>query len=110
MEDQRKGFFPHKFNLPSSYAYEGECPPIDQFVDSFTPLETCRQVANYIANFNGSWSFRDEMHKYLWDDVKTLRAGCLCLVKEFFTFQQELDADTQPIHCFSHPYFTGEKG
>ncbi len=107
-----KGDFPYKANVPSFYTYRGPVPDREYFVDEFTTPERVRDIDAYLKEMEGKvWDFKDEVHRYLLQDVRVLRGGVLCYLVEMFELQEELsqggklDSD-KPFHAFTAPFFT----
>ena len=93
--DAEKGCFPFRANTEQWYEYEGPLPAREYFVEAFSSEAS---VARYEAFSSAwpehkQWNFKAEMHKYLRQDVRILRGGCLLMVKEFFAFQADLLSD-----------------
>lgn len=74
----KKGQFPHHFNRPENFNYEGNIPSIDQFD------VRVREKPDFLAwyaewqekNTQGKkWKFKEEIIAYCEDDVILLRAG-----------------------------------
>ncbi len=101
-----KGHFPFSFNTPSKYSYDSNIPDLrPHYIDRFTKESNIPDIEEYHRNFAASgkkWTMKDQLYAYLKDDVATLRAGCVCLVQDFFQFQESLErVATLPFHVFS---------
>ena len=122
LEGQGKGFFPYRFNLPKNYAYRGTIPSVFSFVDRFTNSVKAAQAEDFVREWHASrrygqvWDFREELHKYLKQDVALLRGGLVALTEEFLNFQLALRPCDDPsgrerprriFYPFSKPFFTG---
>ena len=119
--DLAKGLFPFRMNQDEFYEYAGPPPDISKFVDAFSSSKAVEQAREFLNSWppGKEWNFKDEMHAYLADDVRVLRAGCLCYIKEFNVFQEQLIEDNSEVllsqhgenklgcfHVMSRPYFT----
>jgi len=71
-----KGYFPHKFNRPENYGYEGEVPAKEFFDPGFS-AKNQKDMDVFDAWLAtrvelGPWKFMEEMPKYLHNDVDVL--------------------------------------
>ncbi len=105
---QVKGVFPFKFIKKEHYDYCEDHPPGKEwFLDKFSTSEKIKTVKKYLKKFQGQWSFKTELKRYLEDDVRLLRGGLVATLKEYFDFQDEMKRRPDlPFHAFSKPYFT----
>lgn len=108
-----KGLFPFKMNRPDNYEYDGCFPPKDEFVDEFSSRKSVKKYEEFRESWPSEkrWVLKHELHKYLVQDVRTLRGGVLAFIEEFYTFQMDLNAscgaDTPILfHPFASPFFT----
>ena len=82
-------------------------PPEEFFLDEFATHKKIKKVKAFREAFTGEWNFREELHKYLVDDIRVLRAGVVSLLQEYFEFQETLKREAPvPFHCFTKPFFT----
>lgn len=86
LQELKKGFFPHHFNLPHNQDYVGQIPSIEFFdPDGMSDkkkmgLETWH--ANQVRD-NVKYNFAKEMEEYCRSDVALLQAGCEAFAAEF---------------------------
>ena len=107
----KKGVFPYRFNSPEHYDYCGEMPARDFYVDEFSPPSASAQFEQERMSWEGrrDWNFRNEIHKYLVQDVRVLRGGVVISCYEYFEFQKDLQSDSGPreyLNPFTKPFFT----
>lgn len=110
-EHNKKGSFPYRFNHEENYFYEGSIPSLDMFVDDYSSEQKKESAKSFIQSFKGTYSFQKELHFYLKSDVQVLMSGLSCLLKEFYTFQNELQENKKSdekifFHCFNNPFLT----
>ena len=80
LTELRKGYFPHKFNLPDHQSYVGAVPALDYYMpETMSPqakqaLETWHkeQRDNHVV-----FDFQKELVAYCESDVRLLKEGCL---------------------------------
>ena len=106
-----KGMFPFKFNRPENYAYSGSLPGDEFFLDEFYSRDQEAKLKKFREErpADRPWTFTKELHAYLQDDVRVLRAGCLEFLKEMFLFQEDLNNEQNEdgwFHAFSRPFLT----
>lgn len=86
LNENKKGFFPHYFNIPSNQKYVGPIPDVKYYGDYtmkpkqreiFLKWHSERVSENYIFDFEA------ELESYCASDVDILRRGCLAFRKEF---------------------------
>lgn len=83
----KKGFFPHKFNLPSNYAYRGAMPDISVYEpDNMDPKRRAEFEIWYKQRTDTSYEFNfwKELTEYCRDDVRVLRSCCEQFRKQYF--------------------------
>lgn len=81
------GFFPHKFNLPSNYAYCGAMPDVSYYEsDNMDPKRRTEFESWYNQKVNNQFVFNfwKELTDYCRDDVRVLRICCEQFRKEYF--------------------------
>ena len=86
LQELKKGFFPHEFNLPHHQQYVGHIPSIEFFdpdglsAKKKIELETwhAEQVKRGVQ-----YHFQKEMEEYCKSDVQLLQAGCEAFATEF---------------------------
>jgi hypothetical protein len=74
---EEKGFFPHSFNKPENYDYNGKIP--DKSVFEFQKMDKRRREEFeiwYSNQENKNWNFRQELKKYAFMDVYVLYKAC----------------------------------
>lgn len=99
-----KGYFPHRFNQPQNFTYEGEIPPVDSFFedsDEFLQWHQ-EQVDKKIV-----WNFQEEIRKYCIQDVNILRLVFETFRKKVYeTLQTECLCNPTLPALASHIYFS----
>jgi hypothetical protein len=91
--EAEKGFFPHGFNLPENYNYDGSCPPVEcfeSFNDSEEMLLKKAKFVNQLVFTRYNWNFKNEIAMYCNQDVKVLCQAMCLFLKQSITFQLEL--------------------
>jgi len=85
--DVRKGEFPHLFNIPENYKYQGNIPDIKYFsTDYMTPERKEKFEKWYIEQFDrNDWNFMEELINYCKNDVNILK---LCIMKFRTVFKE----------------------
>ncbi len=102
-----KGCFPFSFATEDHFSYEGPVPDETFFWDKFTTEKKKAKIKEFREAFQKEgkpWVFHEQIHKYLLQDVRMLRDGCLAYQKEIFDFQESLSR--KPKENLFHP-FTG---
>jgi len=100
----KKGTFPHLFNKPENYSYDGQIPDKKYFDLTFTAKNQKDIDAFdkwYMERSNDVWNFRNELASYCRDDVKILaelmqKHDEICVQK--FGFSPWFSA-TAPSYC-----------
>ena len=83
----RKGFFPHHFNKPENYDYDGPMPPIESYGADIMPPE---RYLDFVSWYNKMvvddyrFRFQFELESYCTDDVKVLLECCERFRETFF--------------------------
>ena len=86
LTELRKGYFPHKFNLPEHQTYVGPVPALDYYMpETMSPkarqaLETWHQEQR---NKEVVFDFQKELMAYCESDVRLLKEGCLTFKRLF---------------------------
>ena len=86
LQELKKGFFPHEFNLPHNQQYVGQIPEIEYF----DPEGLSENKKNELQRWheeqvksNVKYDFQKEMEDYCKSDVALLQAGCEAFAAEF---------------------------
>ena len=87
LTEQKKGFFPHFFNIPENQEYVGRIPARDYYdPDSMSPKRKAEFEEWYterLADPEYIFDFQRELIEYCRSDVKLLQDGCEVFCKEF---------------------------
>ena len=95
----KKGDFPHAFNIPEHYDYEGPIPSLEYFkLDQHKP-EKAKKIHEWYAKqlTRNDWNFRNELISYCQNDVEILMQ-CIMKFREEFKNITTLDPITR---CFT---------
>ena len=90
LTELKKGYFPHKFNIPDHQTYVGPMPALDYYMpETMSPkakqaLETWHEEQ---CTQNVLFNFQQELVTYCESDVRLLKQGCL-------TFKRLFEAQT----------------
>ena len=73
----KKGYFPHKFNLPQNYGYVGPVPPKEEFdimfsAKSYEDVEKFNEWWQKAWDDEVVWDFKEQMSLYCRNDVHVL--------------------------------------
>lgn len=87
LDDLMKGYFPHKFNVPQNYMYEGKLPGKEMY-DIFFSARTEKDIREFDVwweaenlKYDGvrkKWNFNEQMKYYCDNDVELL---CMIMKK-----------------------------
>ena len=86
LTELRKGYFPHKFNIPENQTYVGPVPAIDYYMpETMSPkgrqeFETWHQEQR---DKDEVFDFQKELVAYCESDVRLLKEGCLTFKRLF---------------------------
>jgi len=86
LTELRKGYFPHKFNIPDHQSCVGAIPALDYYMpETMSPqakqaLKTWHQEQ---CNQNMVFDFQKELVAYCESDVRLLKEGCLTFKRLF---------------------------
>ena len=84
--DTEKGTFPHLFNLPENYNYDGVLPPLEYYdPDSLKEGPRRKLLEWHINHCDNSFNFKRELSQYCEADVALLKAGCIKFRKNFLS-------------------------
>ena len=73
-----KGTFPHLFNVPDNYNYNGPLPDLVYYgVDNMKEPSRSALIKWHTEHNHDNFNFRLEMHDYCKADVQLLKAGCM---------------------------------
>ena len=86
LQEHKKGFFPHEFNLPHNQQYVGQIPEIEYF----DPEGMSEKKKNELQHWHEEqvkrgvqYNFAKELEEYCHSDVLLLQAGCEAFASEF---------------------------
>ena len=88
LQELKKGFFPHEFNLPHHQDYVGQIPSIEFFDPEGMSDKKKNELEQWHAKQvrdNVQYDFQKEMQEYCASDVQLLQAGCEAFAAEFET-------------------------
>ena len=78
ISELKKGFFPHKFNLPCNQNYIGTYPSADYYQSEYFNVKKKKQFDEWYATVkNQKFDFKKEFEDYCWSDVRLLAEGCM---------------------------------
>ena len=90
LTELKKGYFPHKFNLPEHQDYVGPIPAIDYYMPETMSSEGRQKFEAWHkeqTDNQGVFDFQQELVAYCESDVRLLKEGCL-------TFKRVFEAQT----------------
>ena len=99
LTELRKGYFPHKFNIPENQAYVGPVPAIDYYMpETMSPkgrqeFETWHKEQR---DKNEAFDFQKELMAYCESDVRLLKEGCLTFKRLFDPKRDSTRSNTSP--------------
>ena len=86
LQELKKGFFPHAFNLPHNQEYVGQIPELEYFDPEGMTEKKQKELEEWHAKQvrdNVKYDFKKEMEQYCRSDVALLQAGCEAFAAEF---------------------------
>ena len=86
LQELKKGFFPHEFNLEHHQQYVGQIPGIEFFDPEGMSEKKKKELEEWHAKQvrdNVKYDFLKEMEEYCKSDVQLLQAGCEAFATEF---------------------------
>ena len=86
LQELKKGFFPHEFNLLHHQQYVGQIPEIEFFDPEGMSEKKKKELEEWHAKQvrdNVKYDFLKEMEEYCKSDVQLLQAGCEAFAAEF---------------------------
>ena len=86
LQELKKGFFPHDFNLEHHQQYVGQIPEIEFFDPEGMSEKKKKELEEWHAKQvrdNVKYDFLKEMEEYCKSDVQLLQAGCETFATEF---------------------------
>ena len=76
LSELRKGFFPHAFNVPANWDYEGPLPDASYYEPDSMGTEKRQEFLDWHArNASSHFNFRRELEAYCVSDVTLLKEG-----------------------------------
>ena len=97
LTELKKGYFPHKFNIPDHQEYVGPVPAIDHYMPEVMPPEGRQKFETWHKEQRDNqvlFDFQKELVTYCESDVRLLKEGCL-------TFKRLFEAKTG-FNLFEH--------
>jgi len=88
LTELRKGYFPHKFNLPEHLTYVGILPALDYYMpENMSPKakQESERWNQAQRNQNVVFDFQKELVAYCESDLRLLKEGCLTFKRLFET-------------------------
>ena len=86
LTELKKGYFPHKFNIPENQAYVGPVPAIDYYMpETMSPKER-QEFERWHKEQRDKeqvFDFQNELVAYCESDVRLLKEGCLTFKRLF---------------------------
>ena len=96
----KKGWFPHRFNKPENFDYEGPIPELEYYEPKHMTTakkKECEEWHRDQVLKGESWNMKKEMLSYCESDVQLLKEGCMKFVEDFTN-----DAGFNPLtHCIT---------
>jgi len=89
LTEPKKGYFPHKFNLPEHQTYVDIVPALDYYMPETMAPKAKQELEKWHQeqrNQNVVFDFKKELVAYCESDVRLLKEGCLTF-KRFFEAQ-----------------------
>ena len=86
LTELRKGYFPHKFNIPKNQEYVGPIPAIDYYMPEAMPPEGRQEFKKWHQEQRDNHKvidFQKELLLYCESDVRLLKEGCLTFKRLF---------------------------
>jgi hypothetical protein len=82
LKELKKGYFPHKFNLPKNQSYIGVMPDKKFYdIDNMNSSKLRDFESFYHENKDKEFHFQNEIKSYCESDVELLKSGCLSFRK-----------------------------
>ena len=82
VNELKKGFFPHKFNIPNNQNYICPYPSADNYQSEFFNVKKKKEFDNWYNSVkNQNFDFKKEFEDYCWSDVRLLAEGCMIFRK-----------------------------
>ena len=97
LTELKKGYFPHKFNLPENQWYVGPVPAIDYYMPESMAPDARQEFEKWHKDQRDKeivFDFQQELVAYCESDVRLLKEGCL-------TFKRLFEAKTS-FNPFDH--------
>ena len=86
LQELKKGFFPHQFNLPHHQDYVGRIPDLEFFDPEGKSEKNKKELQDWHkeqVKRGVQYDFAKEMEEYCHSDVQLLQAGCEAFAAEF---------------------------
>ena len=86
LKELKKGYFPHKFNIPDHQEYVGPAPAIDHHMPEVTSPERRQKFEMWHKEQRDNqvlFDFQKELVAYCESDVRLLKEGCLSFKRLF---------------------------
>ena len=88
LTELKKGYFPHKFNIPEHQTYVGIVPALDYYMPETTSTEGKQALEKWHQEQRDKevvFDFQQELVAYCKSDVRILKEGCLTFKRLFET-------------------------
>jgi hypothetical protein len=102
IKELKKGYFPHKFNLPKNQNYIGPMPDKKYYdVDNMSESKLKDFEVFYAENKDKEFNFQKEIKSYCESDVDLLKTGCLSFRKiiKDLTKNEKFEDGIDPFLC-----------
>ena len=85
LKELKKGYFPHKFNLPENHGYnQAPLPSIEYYGTEYMNEKDKKEFLKwYNENKDKNFNFEEEIESYCKSDVNILKLGCLSFRDSF---------------------------
>jgi len=86
LTELKKGYFPHKFNLPEHQTYVGIVPALDYYMPETMSPEGKQALEKWLQEQRDKevvFDFQKELVEYCESDVRLLKQGCLTFKRLF---------------------------
>lgn len=90
LTELKKGYFAHLFNKEENQEYEGDLPPVEDYLPNTMSVEEKQEFLKWHAEEkarrhaeNDPFIFQKELLEYCQSDVRLLKEGCMVFMREF---------------------------
>ena len=99
LTELKKGYFPHKFNLPEHQTYVGILPVIDYFMPETMAPKARQELEKWHQEQRDKevvFDFQKELVAYCKSDVRLLKEGCLTFKRLFEALEGSIPLNISP--------------